>query len=142
MIEITGNIWKQSCDYRIITTNGYVKSNGWAVMGRGVALQAARRFSNLPQELGLRIKSFGNDVHLFSDFNIITFPVKHNWYEIASISLIQKSTHQLIVLIKTLGEDKIYCMTRPGCNNGRLKWEDVKPIISILPDNVKVINLT
>lgn len=44
MRDIKGNIWTlydsdPTC-YICITTNGFVKSNGEAVMGRGTALQA------------------------------------------------------------------------------------------------------
>lgn len=57
MKEVTGNIW----DYHekgywiVITTNGTVKANGEAVMGRGVALQAKRKYQGLPWRLGQEI---------------------------------------------------------------------------------------
>lgn len=31
-------------------------------------------------------------------------------------------------------------LPRPGCGNGRLTWEQVKPVIKFLPDNVWVIS--
>ena len=35
--------------------------------------------------------------------------------------------------------DKVY-MARPGCGNGQLKWEDVKPLIApILDDRFIVV---
>lgn len=54
MIEIIGNIWDYyDKGYNIcITTNGFVKKNGCAVMGRGTALQAKRRFPRLDRKLG------------------------------------------------------------------------------------------
>jgi hypothetical protein len=64
-----------------VTTNGYVKKNGRCAMGRGIALQAKKKYPNLPYRLGERILSSGNQVYHFSmaleeEFNIITFPVK------------------------------------------------------------------
>ena len=61
---------------------------------------------------------------------IITFPVKHNWWEKADIDLIVKSCMQLNKCINENGFDKVY-LPRPGCGNGQLSWEtDVKPVIS------------
>lgn len=82
MKETTGNLWDEPCDALCITTNGFVKSNGRAVMGRGCAAQAARLIPGIDLTLGSRIWSQGNDVHLLAKFgrpearDIISFPVK------------------------------------------------------------------
>ena len=54
MIEIQGNIWDYyEQEYNIcITTNGFVRSDGCAAMGRGTALQATRRFPRIARRLG------------------------------------------------------------------------------------------
>ena len=39
MKEITGDLWTIKADARVIPTNGTVRRDGAAVMGRGVALQ-------------------------------------------------------------------------------------------------------
>ena len=44
MIEIHGNLWQLPATWRGITTNGFVRKNGTAVMGRGCAREAATRF--------------------------------------------------------------------------------------------------
>jgi hypothetical protein len=54
--EITGDLWQLAdfghADAVCITTNGYVRRDGHAVMGRGCALQAAKRWPLLPKVLG------------------------------------------------------------------------------------------
>ena len=62
MREITGNIWDFYAQGKwiVITTNGNTKSNGEAIMGRGVALEAAQRLPELPQMLGQRLRAGGN----------------------------------------------------------------------------------
>ena len=131
MREIQGNIW----DYHgkgywtVITTNGVVRKDGACVMGRGVAKQAAVRFPFFPYAVGKRIKEAGNYVHMFPSFKLISFPVKHNWWEKADIALIEKSCKNLADradIYVTLSE--VY-MVRPGCGNGQLDWKDVKPIL-------------
>jgi len=42
--EVDGNLWEIEADWRVITTNGFVKKDGRAVMGRGVARQALQRY--------------------------------------------------------------------------------------------------
>jgi len=39
MKELRGNLFHTPCDVICITTNGFVKRNGEAVMGRGCAVQ-------------------------------------------------------------------------------------------------------
>ena len=40
MNEVNGNLWDSNADIIVITTNGAVRKDGAAIMGRGVALQA------------------------------------------------------------------------------------------------------
>lgn len=139
MTEITGNIWdfKSPRTPICITTNGFVKANGECVMGRGVALQAKQRYPKLPIQLGTRIKQFGNKTFYFPDYDLITLPVKHNWFEAADPILITNSCLQLVEMAK--GEyielwEKVY-LVRPGCSNGRLTWDIVKPLIEPILDS-------
>lgn len=128
MKEIKGDIWDyhNKGSWIVITTNGTVRKDGACVMGRGVAKQAAVKFPRLPYSLGEHIKGIGNNVCSFRDFRVVSFPVKHNWWEKADLNLISMSCQQLAE--DYLGEEPIY-MVRPGCGNGRLNWKDVKPIL-------------
>lgn len=130
---IKANIWdfhnQQGSNIIIIPTNGFVKKNGEAVMGAGLAKQCKNKFIGFPTFLGKRLKKEGNKVHFFPEFNIITFPVKHNWYEKADIELIEKSCMELSRLIIDLGIGYKYYLPKVGCGNGRLSWKEVEPII-------------
>ena len=125
--------------WKVITTNGFVKNNGCAVMGRGCAKEAAQRYPNLPSLLGQALR-YGNQVYVWREYGIITFPVKDNWWEKASLQLIEKSAKELVQAVKTWKmEDKIY-LPRPGCGNGGLDWKEVKKVIEpILDDRFVVI---
>lgn len=142
MKEAIGNIWNMDAYYKCITTNGTVKSNGRAVMGRGIALQARDKFPELDKALGLSLKIHGNVVKFLFVAYLWSFPVKHNWWEQADLELIKRSAQTLGMVARDLEYDKTFLLPRPGCGNGGLKWEDVKPIIEpILPDNVTVVTL-
>ncbi len=149
MLVAGGNLWTYRSDENpviCITTNGFVKNNGEAVMGRGCALEASRKFPSLPRLLGLHLKENGNTVAEFllrapDPVTVITFPVKHIWSEAADPKLIAKSAAELGKLAR-LRPNKIFLLPRPGCGNGQLKWEDVKPLLAGLPDNVLVITNT
>lgn len=150
MKEIVGNLWDSKFstpDYvRIITTNGFVKKDGSAVMGRGCAREAVYRWPalsavpipSLPMRLGAHIKARGN-ICAWMTTGLITFPVKHAWYEPADLELIGNSAVWLKREADNLRQ-KWFVLPRPGCGNGQLNWEDVKPLIKFLPDNVLVID--
>jgi len=129
MREVTGDIW----DYHnqghwiVITTNGTVRKDGACVMGRGVALQAKGRFPQMPYRLGDCIKKFGNHLTLQPYCCIFTFPVKHNWWEKADLSLIERSCKELFDACSPFKPP--FYLVRPGCGNGQLGWENVKPIL-------------
>ena len=143
MKEIFGNIWDYSEDpnaYLVIPTNGTTNQHGFAVMGAGIALQAVMRRSDIRKRLGNILRTGGNHV-FYIDEKHLSFPVKHHWIQKADIILIERSARELRNLASAR-PNKVFVLARPGCGNGRLKWEDVKPIIeNILPDNVHVIDL-
>ena len=135
MEEVFGDIWNyyDKGNWIVITTNGTIKKNGEAVMGRGIAFQAKQRLSKLPSLLGMAIKEVGNQVGIFSFYRLVTFPVKNHWWEKASLDLIEKSCYELVDRMHYLKEyfsiSEIY-MVRPGCGNGQLDWKtEVKPVL-------------
>lgn len=141
MKEIKGELWDyyDKPDHVIcITTNGIVKNNGECVMGRGCALEATRKVPGIAKVLGQHIKSHGN-VPVFLVRNILSFPVKHHWRDEADISLIERSANWLEAFAD-YHPMTTFILPRPGCGNGRLTWEQVKPVIEFLPDNVWVIS--
>ena len=77
MIEEKLDIWDAYDAGAIvcITTNGFVKGNGEAVMGRGVARQAVWRWPYLPRMLGQLLSTYGNHVRILVD-RLLAFPVK------------------------------------------------------------------
>jgi len=139
MKEIVGNIWdfhKQG-KFIAITTNGTIRKDGACVMGKGVAAECKSRYPELPYELGRKLKIAGNRPFLFEP-GIVTFPVKHNWWEKADIKLIRKSAQ----FLQESAIRELY-LVRPGCGNGGLDWEkEVKPVLEkILDDRFIVVNL-
>lgn len=144
MKETVGNIWDyhDKGEWIVITTNGSIRKDGACVMGRGIALQAKQRYPKLPFGLGklLADEDYGNYNYAFSQYRIITFPVKLKWYQKASLPLIHNSTVGLLRKIMELRLENVY-MVRPGCGNGGLDWTDVKPILEeYLDDRFIIVN--
>lgn len=172
MIEIYGNLWKPETyryadgtptnivpDAICITTNGFVKKNGEAVMGRGCAAEAAKRFKGLKASFGKKMRKEGNFPHIIAqaeEFDLLSFPVKpvssmcrHDkanvvrhmqnkfnrkdivpgWACVAELDIIARSAR----LIRTLVDFKEYkavVLPRPGCGAGELNWKQVKPVLN------------
>lgn len=149
MIEHKGDLWEHfgEAGHRIaITTNGSVKHNGEAVMGRGCALEATKRFKGVAHNLGSYIKMEGNvPGYIFleggtnpANDRLMILPVKHNWWEKADLDLINRS---LLYLHKQAVDfrDWTFHVPRLGCGNGKLDWDtEVKLFMVSLPDNVVV----
>lgn len=136
MREIEGNLWDISADAKCITTNGSVRTDGKAVMGRGVALQARECWPGIDAKLGSMLNERGNIPHLLISralddsgvFDLVTFPVKRYWNEPASYDLVRRSCIAISAMAAIRGWNSIL-LPRPGCGNGRLKWERVEPIL-------------
>lgn len=147
MKEIKGELW----DYHgkpnhvvCITTNATIKRDGTLVMGRGCAKEAKDRDPLLPYSLGAAIKEKGNIPALIKQSGrvngrILSFPVKHNYWEKADLALIAYSAGQLHAIAK-INPEMTFILPRPGCGNGHRTWEEVKPLLVGLPDNVWVIS--
>jgi hypothetical protein len=149
MRELKGNmwdLWRPNQGPLVITTNGSIKKNGEGVMGRGIAKQAADRYSQLAQMLGDGLKIWGNHVRLVDAINdegnidwIVFYPVKHNWWEEADLELIVRSAEELVKLSDEIPWPEAI-MPRMGCGNGKLDWADVKPLVEpILHDDKFIV---
>ena len=145
-----GNMWDifGKTDLFLITTNPIVKKNGAAVMGAGIAKQAALRFPELPFDFGkLLVQTQENYGYINTDIigvyenqRVGYFMVKEHWAEAAKLDIIAMSVQDLYSSF-CLGEgDRPYRidLNFPGIGNGKLKREDVLPLLEVLPDNVCV----
>jgi hypothetical protein len=152
--EVNGDLWTYPAAVRCITTNGFVKKDGNAVMGRGCALEASRKWPHLSGVFGNAIKQFGNTCIWLSrcyninnqwneSFELIAFPVKHQWYQKADINLIEQSALQLAEMVDgdyPNDEGNVIVIPRPGCGNGKLEWSDVRNVLApILDDRFHII---
>ena len=141
----------------VITTNGFVKSNGECVMGRGIAKQFADRYPTIPKLVGDSIKTKGNVVSVITNIagtDIIIFPVKPvnikydgnnivehakpkfsigdivpGFYAKATTEIIRDSCGRLNGIIREK-QYKYIVLPLPGCGAGELSFKnDVEPIL-------------
>lgn len=148
MREVTGDLWAYDDGQiiaRVITTNGFVKANGSAVLGAGVAKQAVERFGNgLAVKVGEYIERWGNHLHAFPpnadagrDYWLVTLPVKPErgpngepgFKAKAQIDLIRRSCQELLAWAISISETGTIVLPRPGCGNGGLDWSEVRPVV-------------
>ena len=144
MIEEFVDFWVEieHADAGCITTNGSLvrltQGRFRGVMGRGIAHQAKLLYPGLEARLGAHIGEYGNHVGVIHE-RLIAFPVKHTWEQKADLTLIERSASELLMLIQKKGWKRVL-LPRPGCGNGGLKWEIVKPLlVELLPDTVVII---
>ena len=120
----------------VIPTNGSVNVGNHAVMGKGLAADVRKRFPSFARELGYYLLDGPNVVQYFPEYHIITFPTKHEWYQPADMNLIRQSCRQLVELIENNNLQQVY-LPRVGCGNGKLRWEQVRPLLEEEFDDVK-----
>ena len=146
---ITGNIFNQPTKHDkteaiCVTTNGMIKSNGHAVMGRGIALAVNNRY-HVSLELAKHIRQHGNVPGIIGcsdDVYIISFPTKDDWRNDSDIKLIEQSARHIVSLANEYGLTNIY-LTKPGCANGHLDWNNVRSVIEpILDDRFTIVDIT
>jgi hypothetical protein len=139
--EVQGDLFKLADSGKfqmvVVTTNLIWKSNGEAVMGKGIALSAAKKFPGLPKAYGNRLRNdsvsdllYGVIHYQTEQYVVRTFPTKYHWRDSSSLSLIERH----LILLKDYAESNAAAYpsigtVRPGCSNGGLDWEKtVKPL--------------
>jgi hypothetical protein len=153
--EAVQDLWLagESADAIVITTNGTVTGRRLGVMGRGCALEAADRYNaehasvpgrrlwTLQRRLGRYLEENGNHVGVLvppPPHTLVVFPVKIEWFEIASLTLIEQSVFELISLTDRMQWRNVV-LPRPGCGNGGRTWDDVKPLLGPLDSRFTVV---
>lgn len=134
MKEAVGDMFEEYLDpgvVYVVTTNGYVRNDGAAVMGRGTALRAAQLQPALPRILGDLLLSYGNRPYVLPG-GFVTLPVKHHWQEHADPDLIRDSLTMFCNLYAVYGWQfngrQVY-VPWPGIGNGGLARAVVEPIV-------------
>ena len=163
MILEKGNMWDVfgHTDVFFITTNPITRKDGALVMGRGIAKEAKDRFPTLPylaaERIALHQKHQATSdamaptgVGVIGPFDgqlVGYFMVKRHWAEPAELAIIERSIatmkRSLCFTDFVTGERKEsttgrYDLNFPGIGNGKLRREDVLPLLEQLPDNVHV----
>ena len=162
MIEKVGNMWDQEGDAFVITTNGFVKVDGRAVMGRGCAKQACGLMPDIDLRLGNQLSQQGLEVAYISDYKIhhpvFSYPVK----AVSEVCLLDKSnvvrhmrnkfnvgnivpgwacvarvdliyrSAHELLALVNTNDYKQVIMPRPGCGAGELNWYET--VYPILSD--------
>ena len=139
---IKEDIWKVECDAIIIPTNCQVRKDGTAVMGAGLAKQAADRYPTLSQQYGMCLHSFKTKPILLSPLdiygrtrkNLLLFPTKIHWKDLSSLDLILENAYYFIDNFP----DHINNIALPklGCGLGGLDWEtQVRPMLENILDD-------
>ncbi len=147
MLEIFGDLWEVEADLRVVTTNPVVNGAGAAVMGRGCAREAKGKVPGIEYHFARRLQEHGNRVMLLATLpdgsRLASFPVKHHWRRPAVPELIRRSADQHVGLVDKFREShgiESVVLPRPGCGNGSLLWEDVRPLLAgVLDDRFSVV---
>lgn len=164
MIVESGNIWDflGIADAICITTNGYVRAGGRAVMGRGTALQARSRYSDVERNLSTHLRVYGNVPGILTvdrRTSIVSFPTKiegmenppkhlilpaskflyenksyvYGYHLKSFLYLIVESAKKLNKLADESDWDSIV-LPKVGCGEGGLEWDQVSKSLRFLDD--------
>ncbi len=130
MFETVGDIWEYADGGAVvvITTNGSLTRDGRAVLGRGVAKQAALRYPDIAATLGPLIAEQGSRVFDLGN-GIVSFPVEETAWSQPDLRIIARSAEELRHLTDCSGWQRVV-VPRPGCGGGGLAWKDVLPLLA------------
>lgn len=129
MIEKEGDIFADYLEpdvWYVVPTNGYVKNDGHAVMGKGLALDAKLLQKGVDRILGDYLLANGNHCYLLPG-NLVSFPTKTHWKKPSDLDLIKRSFEELRYLWSLYGRSRRIYLPHVGCGNGGLSWYTVRP---------------
>lgn len=134
----------ETCNARdviCVTTNGTVKKDGQAMMGRGAAKFVRDTFKNIDTKLGELIKAYGNRVfnlgtqeYAGKPLILFSFPTQADMSSKTDAALIKKSIEELVSLCdKFQLKGKVY-LPVPCVRIGDATWQEIKPLLASLDD--------
>lgn len=145
MIEAVGDLFEYPADAVVIPVNWTVKRNGEAVMGAGVAKQAALKWPQIPKALGAAIQCVPKlPTVLYMPPQkvgypfVVLFPTKLHWRDPSTLAMVEQSADAL----RTMTEQKAWrsvALPRVGCGLGGLSWDDVQPVLAKYLDDRFVV---
>lgn len=154
MKEIKGDFFKHLAEdwnrYECIvcTTNMTLNRNNMLVMGAGIAKDFKMNFPFLPLVFGQQVQyrkrgitiCYQESDHYKYKGWIVGLPTKDDWKLPSIPYLIEESLQELHQFVR-LHRIKSVLMTKPGCHNGGLKWEDIKGLFPYgLSNRVTIID--
>lgn len=135
MYIIKGDLWKKHSTVKVVPTNASLKLDGSAVMGAGVAKQAADLWTSLPSNLGWCLRTNGNRLYIFQVPDhlwtvmrcsaIVTFPTKVDWRSPAQLDLVEQSLKELSFAQKQNYSWQSVLLPEIGMGLGKLPKPDV-----------------
>lgn len=141
MKTINGNIWDFYNDHNwlVIPTNTITNFRHHAIMGKGMALDAKKRFKDIDVLYGKYLEStiHSSNPFFYDDVHLILFPTKYDWLDDSVLDLIKKNCYYMVdrVIEKNLNRpgtiQNVY-LPALGCGCGGLKWEYIKEEISAI----------
>jgi hypothetical protein len=142
------DIWKyyERGAWVVVTTNTQTRKDGTAIMGAGLAQQAALRFPDLPARYGLYLQeqdpnNEGHPEHpyLVEDHRLILFPTKRDWRAPSPLDLIRGNLLIFRDLWREFVDDRFnrcvnegpYVAWPPlGCGHGGRDWTlEIEPLM-------------
>jgi len=141
----SGDIWalaRQNDGFVIVPTNTYRRKDGKAVMGAGLALDAAQKHPELPKLLGDHIGEWEDRIFFHVPSRVICLPTKRNWRNPSRLEWIEQGCKEVAVfdqILRDFGfEPPLIYVPSLGCGLGELDWErQVRPVVDsiFLTDN-------
>jgi hypothetical protein len=136
-----GDLWSyhQQGYWVVIPTNCQRRPDGTAVMGAGLALQAAKRYPCLSWTYGQELRR-GGQYRLEPGDRLVLLPTKRHWKDPSDPELI-RSGCQWLAGVAAHYSGHQFAVPLLGCGLGGLDWEtQVRPILEeILTDDRFVV---
>jgi hypothetical protein len=149
--SIIGDIADVYIDYDAIccTTNTTLTKEGKLVMGAGVAKWFRDGFEGIDSQWGQQLQNNPScGIMVSAEYRtvfspgpyLVAFPTKSDWRQKSSLTLIEDMAIDLEIVTSAMGWRSVL-LPRPGCSNGGLDWDVVKPILEqYLDDRFTVIS--
>lgn len=112
--------------WRVIPTNIELDYRERAVMGAGLALEAARRRPDLPERYGQHLR-IGKSILFLEDEGLILLPTKVSWRRPSEIEFLLLMAESMKRTADREYPNDLIVLPRLGCGHGRLNWGTVAP---------------